>query len=164
MEFNITLPYESINFDFSNINYDNLDIKVGLDVLGLGLSNYDKKNDLIRKEISDKYNFPNNCILLDKELGRLTKDIAIYRTNNNLDELYLLGMEEHLEQGRVLFESKSCRDLIEEKRLNETALLSTKFAIESERNVLDKSKIEQRIYIATGAVIVVVGLFIILKK
>ena len=164
MEINFTLPYENMNFDFSNTNYENLNIKVELDALGLGLSNYDKKRDLIRKEISDKYNLPNNCILLDQELGRLTKDIATYRTNNNLDNLYLLGMEEHLEQGKVLFESKDCRNLIEEKRLNETALLSTKFAIEQERNVLDKSKIEQRIYIATGTILVLVGLYIILKK
>lgn len=63
-----------------------------------------------------------------------------------------------------IFIGNRCADKIETLRQNESAVLVTKQAIEQEKAVLKLANTEQRIYIVTGAVILLVGLVILAKK
>lgn len=158
------ITIDSLNFDMSKWDLSKLDIKVDIDAMGLAGTNYDKKVAIITKSVAEKYAFPNNCISLDEILGTLTKDIAKYSLNPHQDELYLLTMKERLAQGKAFSETKDCRNLMEQKRLNEAALLSTKYAIQEEKSVVSKGFQEQQIYIAIGSVVMLTALFLILKK
>jgi hypothetical protein len=62
------------------------------------------------------------------------------------------------------FASNSCSDKIETQRQKETAVLITKTSIEQEKKVLGSSKKEENIYIGVGALVLLVGLFIVVKK
>jgi len=64
----------------------------------------------------------------------------------------------------VIFASNDCSDKIEKLRQNESAVLITKQAIEQEMAVLKPANTDQRIYIGVGALILLVGLFIIVRK
>ena len=63
-----------------------------------------------------------------------------------------------------IFASNNCLDKIETLRQNESAVLITKQAIEQEKSVLKPANTDQRIYIGVGALILLVGLYIIIKK
>lgn len=64
----------------------------------------------------------------------------------------------------MTFASNDCADKIETLRQNESAVLITKTAIEQEKSVLKPANTDQRIYIGAGALILLVGLFILVKK
>jgi hypothetical protein len=70
------------------------------------------------------------------------------------------------QKGRLegVFATYGCADKIEKLRQNESAVLITKTSIEQEKAVLKPSNTEQRIYIGAGALILLVGLFILVKK
>lgn len=63
-----------------------------------------------------------------------------------------------------IFIGNRCADKIETLRQKESAVLVTKQAIEQEKSVLKPANTEQRIYIVSGAVILLVGLVILAKK
>jgi hypothetical protein len=62
------------------------------------------------------------------------------------------------------FASNSCADKIETLRQKETGVLITKTSIAQEKSVLGSSKKEENIYIGVGALVLLVGLFIVIKK
>jgi hypothetical protein len=63
-----------------------------------------------------------------------------------------------------IFISNRCADKIETLRQNESAVLVTKQAIGQEKAVLKPANTEQRIYIVGGALVLMVGLLILIKK
>jgi len=73
----------------------------------------------------------------------------------------LINQESALES---LFVTNRCADRIETLRQNESAVLITKQAIEQEKAVLKPANTEQRIYIIGGALVLMVGLYILIKK
>jgi hypothetical protein len=58
----------------------------------------------------------------------------------------------------------NCRDEIEKIRLEESAKILTQQSAKSEQNFLKESNTEQYIYIGAGALVLLVGLYVILKK
>ena len=62
------------------------------------------------------------------------------------------------------FIGNRCADKIETLRQNESAVLVTKQAIEQEKSVLKPANTEQRIYVFSGALVLMVGLYILIKK
>jgi transcription initiation factor IIE alpha subunit len=62
------------------------------------------------------------------------------------------------------FLEKQCRNEIEKKRLEESGEILTKQATTQELNILPSNYKEQYIYIGLGAVVLLVGLYIISKK
>jgi hypothetical protein len=48
--------------------------------------------------------------------------------------------------------------------LKSAALTETKFAIQSEKQVLGESNKNQNLYIGIGAIVILAGLYIVLKK
>jgi hypothetical protein len=62
------------------------------------------------------------------------------------------------------FNKKNCRDLFEKKRLQDMASALTKSASAQEQSVLGKNFKEQYIYIGIGAGILLLGLYVVVKK
>lgn len=111
---------------------------------------------------------PYNCQMLDTELKRLN-DLILVRTkitdNGNLTQrayLEALNLKKNAWEG--LWASQGCRDIIEKIRLQTAGIVSTKSAIEAENTVLTTNNTEQNVYIGIGAIIILVGLYIVLKK
>ena len=64
----------------------------------------------------------------------------------------------------LIFAQNDCSDKIETLRQSQSAVLITKASIEQEKAVLKPANTDQRIYIGAGAVILLVGLLILVKK
>ena len=62
------------------------------------------------------------------------------------------------------FTLSDCRDKIEQKRVVESGKLITKQAIEQEKSILKKNEAEQFVYIGLGSLVLLVGLYLIIKK
>ena len=104
------------------------------------------------------------CIQLDKLIKDVRDRVVSERLKPNSDNYYIQAL---LDQKAVLemsFAFNSCSDKIETQRQKETGVLITKTSIEQEKKVLGSSKKEENIYIGVGAVVLLVGLFIVLKK
>lgn len=116
-----------------------------------------------------------SCVELDALIKKVSDRIVSERIKpspynyglrgiNVNPELYIRAL---INQKRVLesfFIGNRCADRIETLRQNESAVLVTKQAIEQEKSVLKPANTEQRIYIVSGAVILLVGLVILAKK
>jgi hypothetical protein len=117
---------------------------------------------------------PFNCQSLDRDLKRLQDAIAnAYKMPLSFDQqgnanLYQRAYKEQLELKKKIWEStfssKGCRDIIENIRLTSVAIKETENAIKSEKEVLTTSDKDQNIYIGIGAVVLLVGLYIVLNK
>jgi hypothetical protein len=139
------------------------------------LSPWDKAKvkafDLVQIEFGS---LPHNCEKLDIDLKRLEQAIInAYKMPLKFDErgnadLYQRAYKEELEGKKKywqnLFTKNNCRDVFENIRLKSAALTETKFAIQSEKQVLGESNKNQNLYIGIGAIVMLVGLYVILKK
>jgi hypothetical protein len=117
-----------------------------------------------------------SCVQLDK----LIKDIRDYTVAERIKpspynygltkgiyfpaSFYIQALVDQKAVLELMFATNDCPDKIEKLRLNESAVLITKKAIEQEKAVLKPANTEQRIYIGVGALILLVGLYIIVKK
>jgi len=77
---------------------------------------------------------------------------------------YIQALVDHKAVLEVMFASNNCSDKIEKLRQNESAVLITRQAIEQEKAVLKPANTDQRIYIGAGGLILLVGLYIIVRK
>jgi len=104
------------------------------------------------------------CVQLDKKIKDVRDRAVAVRLDTNTDEKYIQALVDLKSNLDYIFASNSCADKIETLRQKETALLITKTAIDQEKKVLGNSKKEQNIYIGVGALLLLVGLYIVLKK
>jgi hypothetical protein len=108
-----------------------------------------------------------DCLALDK----LIKEYIV-RKSDLLKQKLAGGVNQSLlnETLKVFNESEdkfsrlNCRKKIEFLRLNETAVLDLEQAIKSEASVLEKNKKEQNLYIGLGAIVLLTGFYILIKK
>ena len=108
-----------------------------------------------------------DCLALDK----LIKEYIV-RKSDLLKQKLAGGVNQSLlnETLKVFNESEdkfsrlNCRNKIEFLRLNETAVLDLEQAIKSEASVLEKNKKEQNLYIGLGAIVLLTGFYILIKK
>jgi len=108
-----------------------------------------------------------NCISLDKAISDISNNIIQHRKyilENRGDILYTLALERMKTRLENKFILSNCRDKIEQKRSIESGKLITKQAIEQEKSVLKKNEGEQYIYIGLGSLVLLVGLYLIVKK
>jgi tRNA nucleotidyltransferase/poly(A) polymerase len=107
-----------------------------------------------------------SCVQLDKLIkdvrDRLVSERAKLLGVSN--EYYIKALADQKNVLEMIFTSNSCSDRIETLRQNESAVLITKKAIEQEKTVLKTSNTDQKIYIVGGAVVLLVGLIILVKK
>lgn len=122
-----------------------------------------------RAKVRDKYGeLPYNCTTLDRDLKRISDEIAFERTKipdlHYNQRTYIEALEEKKYMFESAFTQHNCRDVIEDIRLNSSAIEQTKFAIKQEQSILGRNFKEQGLYIGIGAVVMLIGLFIVLNN
>jgi len=127
--------------------------------------------------VQNEYNWSGgSCVQLDALIKKVRDKIVSERIKPTP---YNYGLQRGLEPSannyiqalidqkamlEVIFAQNNCSDKIETLRQNESAVLITKTSIEQEKKVLGGSKKEENIYIGIGALLLLVGLFIVVKK
>ena len=76
---------------------------------------------------------------------------------------YLEALELKKHAWESTFATKGCRDIIENIRLTTGAVEESKFAIKAEQQILPANQKDQSLYIGLGAVVMLIGLYIVLK-
>lgn len=104
-----------------------------------------------------------SCVQLDK-LIKDVRDRIVLERGKLSDEYFIKALIDQKTALELIFASNSCSDKIETLRQRESAVLITKESIEQEKKVLGTSKKEENIYIGLGALVLLVGLFILVKK
>lgn len=120
------------------------------------------------KKVENKYSIkPENCYKLDENLKLITDEIALETKkllSGNANSEYIKALQSRKASYEINFNQYDCVNKIEEDRLKESANLITKASINQEKSVLDKSFITQKVYIGVGALVLITGLYIVLKK
>jgi hypothetical protein len=131
---------------------------------------------MTKKAVNEiKTKFPKgDCLTLDVSIKNAQGLLpAIFM--EKAGEIYDYERKEYINQmskflpdwiGQLEAESnkKNCRDLFEKKRLQDMASAVTKNASIQEQSVLGKNFKEQYIYIGIGASILLLGLYVVVKK
>lgn len=130
-----------------------------------------KAFDLVQNQFGS---LPLNCVSLDKNLKDLQQAIInAYKMPLSFDEqgnadLYQKAYKAQLELKKSNWESvfatHDCAGVIEKIRLQSMANVETTSAIKQETSVLGTNNKNQNLYIGIGAVVMLVGLFIVLEK
>lgn len=112
----------------------------------------------------------NDCIVLDQKI-KTTQDKIVEMKRKKLgkswtylDQVLLNSETGSLARLEGTFINSSCRNKIEYKRLVDLGEIASETAIEQEKTLLPKNEKEQYVYIGLGAVVILVGLYIISKK
>lgn len=110
------------------------------------------------------------CVSLDSDIKKhndnayeVRKQILSGNVAPN-SHLTLTQETEFAEKKLFMFNLKSCAEKLEFKKSVDNAILLTDTSIKSEQSVLAKNYKEQYIYIGLGAVIILTGLYIVIKK
>lgn len=111
---------------------------------------------------------PYNCVSLDRDIKRISDKLVEERKKSPLPSVeqkaYIEALELKKSGWEGMFGTKGCRDIIENIRLTTGAVESSKFAIKAEQQVLPKNEKDQNLYIGLGAVVMLIGLYIVLKE
>ena len=121
------------------------------------------------ERVRDEFgSIPYNCTSLDQQIKKITDKIIEERKKSPIPDLqqktYIETLEGKKGYFESVFETKSCRDIFEEIRLTTGAVESSKFAIKAEQQILPKNEKDQNLYIGLGAVVILIGLYVVLKK
>lgn len=121
-----------------------------------------------------RMNLPNKPNFIEKSYNDFNNYIqkeakAFYRNNTQINSYYAEKMGNDLIPSAILFLENSstlsdCRNVIEQKRLEESAGLISKQSAIQESNVLPENYKEQYLYIGLGSVVLLVSLYLISKK
>ena len=92
-----------------------------------------------------------------------------YKKNTNVNSYYGSKLGDSLLPYAILMlenanVKEDCRNKIEQIRLDESGMILTQQSAKSEQNFSKESNKEQYIYIGAGALVLLVGVYIILKK
>lgn len=178
-----------INLDFSNMPIGMTPV---LDENQIDFSEW-READLMFKELSKKYydKFPNtapvnniifgmsspDCVKLDERIKEISYDIEqlmkttptitntldiVKSSNPNVLKLYVL--RKILLRDKRIFNNYTCTDTLEKKKIEDNAKMLTKESAKTEKKVLEKGYKEQYLYIGFGAVILLVGLYIVTRN
>lgn len=129
------------------------------------------QNSIVINDVMNKYQIytglGSDCIKLDEGIAKIQDEIIA----ENKKLLAKGGSKAYLNALLVVkstmenrFVDNDCRSKIESKRLVESGKLLTIQAIKQEENVLKKNEKEQYIYIGLGSLVLLVGLYLIIKK
>jgi hypothetical protein len=129
------------------------------------------QNSIVINDVMNKYQIytglGSDCIKLDEGIAKIQDEI-ISENKKILDKggskAYLNALLVVKSTMENRFVDNDCRSKIESKRLVESGKLLTLQAIKQEENVLKKNEKEQYIYIGLGSLVLLVGLYLIIKK
>lgn len=129
------------------------------------LTAFDSNTNLAEERVQNEFGTgAGDCVSLDLLIKNLRDRIVSERLKSKQDQYYIKALEERKNAMESGFNVNNCSQKIEKVREIESALLLTKEAIKSEESVLPKNNNEQKIYIGAGALLLLVGLYIIVKK
>lgn len=174
-QYNIKLENLRKNPDSNRINsYVRADMNSVIQELEI-LNDLFKKSNCaiksnIRKEVS--YKDVKDCIALDVEMRNLVSEITFREKKklelgdawSNSSETNLKKIKDRYLSAQNEFLLKGCSVRLESQKLKDNALVLTEQAIKSEDSVLKKNFKEQYVYIGLGAVLLLSGFYIVLKK
>lgn len=176
--------------DFSGVNVG--DIFPAQDNTFIDFSQW-READVMFKDLDKKYNdkFPNTsrkldvvlgylpmeCINLDEKIKQLSFDVEeLNKTtptytsgldimkSKNPDVLKLYILRKMLLRDKAYFNNQGCSDTLEAKKIEDNAKMLTKESAKTEKKVLEKGYKEQYLYLGYGAVIILVGLYIVTRS
>ena len=113
------------------------------------------------------YGMPDTCVDLDKAIKNISDKIVLERKKislNGYQNAYIKALESKKQTFIGSFANNNCQDIIENIKLLENGIAQTKYAIKSEQQVIPKNEIDQKIYIALGGIVLLVGLYIVINK
>jgi len=133
------------------------------------ISQYERNVLVATQKANDEYGWYRNsdCIMLDEGISKISDKIIQERKKileKKGDKLYAEALEKTKTSLENRFILSDCRNKIEQKRLVESGKLLTKQAVKQEENVLKNNEAEQYIYIGLGSLVLLVGLYLIIKK
>jgi len=149
------------------------DIRYYKDLLEKSEKSYNKNNCILNTstQVSVSDGSFQKCATVDASIKEIKQTIIDLRkkalTTSGLsknEEILLSRWQTELNEKENSFTNLNCRDKIETKRLTSTAIVSTKLAEIMEQQVLGRNENEKKVYIGVGAVVLLTGLYIILKK
>jgi hypothetical protein len=120
----------------------------------------------ISKKETDTFQV-NDCKALDVTLRDITLKIAEEGQKllgKSPNKIYLEALQKRKIVLQNLFTTKSCSVKIENERQDETGLILTKQAIEVEESLKSNLTVDQNIYLGTGSLLLLTGMFFLLKK
>jgi len=138
-------------------------------IMGGNETDYSRAQEKSYERIQNEFgNLPYNCKDLDIQIKRVNERIATELMKSPSPDLPSKLYQDLLQAKKnaweAMWDGKGCRDIIENIRLESMAVAETSSAIRQEKDVLGKSNKDQNIYIGVGAVVVLIGLYIVLKK
>jgi hypothetical protein len=133
-----------------------------------GNTEWGRAQELAYEKVQNEFgSLPYNCVSLDKDIKRISDKLLAERKKSPLPNLqqkaYLEALELKKHAWESTFATKGCRDIIENIRLTTGAVEESKFAIKAEQQILPANQKDQSLYIGLGAVVMLIGLYIVLK-
>jgi hypothetical protein len=127
------------------------------------------------KEAKDTLAYLQTQKLANYPMPLITQPEFVKQSFNDLSKTTIQTKKEYGEKMNVLlsllilkmenaFTEATCRNEIEKRRLNDMASVITQQAIEQEKSVLSPNFKEQYIYIGIGAVVLLLGLYLVSRK
>jgi hypothetical protein len=140
----------------------------GVGILGSTNEWNNAQESAFNKVAQDFGSLPYNCVSLDQQIKKISDKLLEERKKSPIPDVQQKAYLDALEGKKNFFEStfatKGCRDIIENIRLTTGAVEESKFAIKAEQQVLPKNEKDQNLYIGLGAVVMLIGLYIVLKE
>jgi hypothetical protein len=136
-------------------------------------NSYNNNNCLLDTKVDSNVSSPTfvKCTSIDKgiketsnEIDKLLKKFKPESGLTKNEGILLEGWKKGLTNRENEFVTNNCRDVIENKRLTNTAVVLTKTAEKMEQQVFSKNNNQTNIYIGLGGVVILIGLYIVLKK
>jgi len=152
----------------SPVRADMFDAKAKLDTLQ---DLFNKTNcssqQLVRTGVN--YKDVRDCVQQDEVIKSLIDDITYrqvkrIKSSTIASETILQRLKERLLQEQNDFITKGCKGRLESDKLKSNAITITDMASQQEKNVLNKNLTEQYVYIGIGAMVLLTGFYIVLKK
>ena len=105
----------------------------------------------------------NTCIDLDRDIKLISEELTEFRKRQDKQtEINFLMYANKLLLAK--FDQFTCRDRIEQTRIDDMAQTITKSVINQEKSLLDKSSKETTVYMIIGSLVVLSALVILLKS
>lgn len=146
-----------------------------------------READLILQELRKKYpdteksiiaslQTPPDCVKMDEQIKEISFEVEQLQkdttTKTGLDivqstnpkEVRLYVLKNFLLELKQKFNNRSCTDILEAKKTEANAKMLTKESAKTEKKVLEKGYKEQYLYLGYGAVIILVGLYIVTRS
>jgi len=125
---------------------------------------------IVRTGVS--YNEVRDCVQLDESIKATKDEIVRFETKKlqlgdkwlPFSEKILQSYKDSVKNYQNDFISKGCKGRLESEKLKDNAIILTDMSSQQEKNILKKNVTEQYAYIGIGGLVLITGLYMVLKK